>query len=74
MNLRYRIVFRSVALSWPGSASAARAVPLLGEAGQTSLLREGVILNGDDLLDVRGTADKPSVLVGNRHCIRSGSG
>ncbi|HEX5271341.1 MAG TPA: hypothetical protein VFW33_12670 [Gemmataceae bacterium] len=55
-----------------GSAPAARAAPLVVEAGQTHTLREDVTLDGDDVLEVRGTPEKPSVLVGNRHRIRSG--
>jgi hypothetical protein len=31
------------------------------------------VLDGDDVLDVRGTPEKPCALVGNRHRIRSGS-
>src|SRR5262245_45358081 len=72
MSLRNRIVTLSLALPWLGSASAARAAPLIVEAGQTHTLHEDVILNGDDVLEVRGTAQKPSVLVGNRHRILSG--
>ncbi len=72
MNLRNRIVLLSLALSWLGSAPAVRAAPLIVEAGQTHTLREDVILNGNDVLEVRGTPQKPCVLVGNRHRIRSG--
>src|SRR5262249_38297576 len=39
---------------------------------QTHTLQEDVILNGDAVLEVRGTPQKPCVLVGNRHRIRSG--
>jgi hypothetical protein len=71
MNLRIRIVLLFFALPWLGFPSGARAAPLLVEAGQTHTLHEDVILSGDDVLEVRGTAEKPSVLVGNRHRIRS---
>lgn len=53
--------------------SAARSAPLLVEAGQTHTLHEDVLLNGDDMLEVRGTPEKPCVLAGNRHRIRSGN-
>ncbi len=72
MNLRNPVVILSLALAWLGAAPAARAVPLIIEAGKTHTLQEDVILNGDDVLEVRGTAEKPSILVGNRHRIRSG--
>src|SRR6516165_4050573 len=71
MNLRDLIVGLSLALPGPGSASAARAAPLVVEAGQTHTLHEDVILNGDAVLEVRGTPEKPCVLAGNRHRIRS---
>lgn len=53
----------------PQAASAAATVV---EAGQTHTLQADLVLNGDDSLDVRGTADKPCILVGNRHRIRTG--
>src|SRR5262245_20529091 len=72
MDLRHLPVILSLALPWLGSPSAARAAPLVVEAGQTHTLQEDVVLNGDAVLEVRGTPEKPSVLVGNRHRIRSG--
>jgi hypothetical protein len=72
MNPRHLPVILSLALLWLASPSAAGAAPLIVEAGETHTLREDVTLNGDDVLEVRGTRDKPSVLVGNRHRIRSG--
>jgi hypothetical protein len=72
MSLRNLIVILSLVLPWLGIASAARAAPLIVEAGQTYTLHEDVILSADDVLEVRGTPEKPCVLVGNRHRIRSG--
>ena len=72
MNLRHRIIILSLALPWLGSAAAARAAGLIVEAGQTHTLHGDIVLNGDDVLEVRGTAEKPCVLVGNRHRIRTG--
>jgi hypothetical protein len=54
------------------SLPAARSASFVVEAGQTHTLREDFVLNGSDVLEVRGTAEKPCVLVGNRHRIRSG--
>lgn len=70
MKLRTPIVLLSLALLFP---PAARAAPLIIEAGQTHTLNEDVILDGGDVLEIRGTAEKPCVLVGNRHRIRSGN-
>src|SRR5262249_8807959 len=72
MNLRNLIVILPLALPWLGSASTARAAALIVEAGKTHTLQEDVILNGDDVLEVRGTPEMPCVLVGNRHRLRSG--
>jgi hypothetical protein len=72
MSLRNLIVILSLSLAWLGAAPAARAAVLVVKAGQTHTLHEDVILNGDDVLEVRGTAEKPSTLGGNRHRIRSG--
>jgi hypothetical protein len=71
MNPR-NLLTLSLALSWLGSASTARAAPLVVEAGQTYTLHEDVILDGDAVLEVRRTPEKPCALVGNRHRIRSG--
>src|SRR5437763_1871137 len=73
MNLRNLLITFSLALAWLGFVSGLPAAPLIIEAGQTHTLKEDIILNGDDALEVRGTAEKPSVLVGNRHRIRSGA-
>jgi hypothetical protein len=73
MNLRNLGAIAALALAWLGSTSAARSAPLIVEAGQTYTLREDVILDGDDVLEVRGTPEKPCVLAGNRHRIRSGA-
>jgi hypothetical protein len=39
-------------------------------AGQTLALTEDLVLTGDDVLDVKGTADRCSTLFGNGHRIR----
>src|SRR4051812_4803780 len=53
------------------SPSPALAGPVVVGAGQTYTLDEDLVLKGDDLLDVQGTPEKPCILVGNRHGIRS---
>ena len=60
----------TLCLTSPLPKAAAESVVV--EAGKTHTLTADLVLNGDDVLDIRGTADKPCVLVGNRHRIRSG--
>lgn len=55
------------------SPTATLAAPLIIEAGGTHVLNEDLVLNGADGLQIRGTAEKPCILVGNRHSIRSGA-
>lgn len=50
---------------------AALAAPVIVEAGQTHTLKNDLVLDGTDVLEVRGTPEKPCILVGNRHRIRS---
>jgi hypothetical protein len=50
----------------------AAAATVVVEAGRTHTLTADLVLNGDDVLDIRGTPEKPCVLAGNRHRIRSG--
>src|SRR5262249_13168194 len=38
----------------------------------THALPKDLVLDGDDVLEIRGSREKPCVLVGNRHHIRSG--
>src|SRR5262249_55747825 len=57
-------------LTAPLPKAAAESVVV--EAGKTHTLTADLVLNGDDVLDIRGTPEKPCVLVGNRHRIRSG--
>jgi hypothetical protein len=45
---------------------------LIIEAGQTHTLNDDIVLDGDDTLQIRGTAEKPCALVGTRHRIYSG--
>src|SRR5262249_9425631 len=52
--------------------SLVSAAPVVVEAGQTHALTEDLVLNGTDTLEIKGTADKPCSLVGNRHRVRSG--
>lgn len=54
-------------------SAPAAAAPLVIEAGQTYTLREDLVLKGDDVLEIRGTAEKPCTLVGNQHRITSGA-
>ena len=41
------------------------------ESGQTLALHDDLVLSGDDVLEVRGTPEKPCILIGNRHRVRS---
>jgi hypothetical protein len=54
------------------SPTDAHGAPLVVEAGQTHMLNDDLVLDGDDTLQIRGTSDKPCVLVGNRHRISTG--
>ncbi len=63
------VVFACCLFVSPSSVSAATVVV---EAGQTHTLTEDLVLNGADTLEIRGTAEKPCTLVGNRHRVRSG--
>ena len=54
------------------SAPLVCAATVVVEAGQTHTLTEDLVLNGTDTLEIKGTAEKPCSLVGNRHRIRSG--
>lgn len=51
----------------------ASAGPIIVEAGQTHSLADDLVLDRDDVLEIRGTLEKPCLLVGERHGIRSGS-
>lgn len=55
------------------SSLTASAAPIVVDAGQTHTLQADLVLNGDDVLEIKGTADKPCVLAGNAHVIRSGA-
>jgi hypothetical protein len=50
----------------------AEAAATIVQAGQTRALQEDLVLNGDDVLEIKGTAEKPCTLVGNQHQIRTG--
>src|SRR3954452_14887126 len=60
-------------LTWIASAGAAPAAPVVVEAAQTHTLQQDLMLDGKDVLEIRGTAEKPCTLVGNRHRTRSGT-
>lgn len=47
------------------------AATIVVPAGQTHTLAEDLVLGGDDALEIQGTADKPCILLGNRHRVRS---
>src|SRR5262249_16912613 len=49
------------------------AAPTVVAAGQTHTLHEDLVLDDDDVLEIRGTPEKPCTLVGNRHRIRTGA-
>ena len=67
--LVFLLTFSLIVLASPVSTPAATTIV---EAGQSHTLQDDLILNGDDILEVRGTSEKPCILVGNRHIIRSG--
>jgi hypothetical protein len=53
-------------------AAPACAESIVIAAGETHTLKGDLVLDGDDVLDIRGTADKPCTLDGKRHQICSG--
>jgi hypothetical protein len=73
MNFHHLAFILLLSLTTVASPGAALAAPILVEAGQTHTLRDDLVLNGDDVLEVRGTPEKPCILIGNRHRIRSGA-
>src|SRR5579872_1751189 len=66
-----RAVFACCLLIVP--ALVASAASIVVEAGQTHTLNEDLVLSGPDTLEIKGTADRPCTLVGNRHRVRSGT-
>lgn len=52
--------------------TGAQGVPLVIESGQTHIMNDDLVLDGDDTLQIHGTPEKPCVLVSNRHRIYSG--
>jgi hypothetical protein len=62
-----------VAVLIPARApSGAQGRALVSEAGQTHILKDDLVLDGEDTLQIRGTAEQPCILIGNRHRIYSG--
>ena len=67
------VFFVLVAFLIPVYAPAgARADSIVIEPGKTHTLNGDLVLDGDDILHMQGTPEKPSILVGNRHRIYSG--
>ena len=63
-------------MTWPLTVvfpNDAWAGAIIVAAGQTHSLADDLVLNGDDVLEIRGTPEKPCLLMGERHGIRSGS-
>jgi hypothetical protein len=50
------------------------AAPVVVEAGRTLTLTDDLVLTGADTLEIKGTAERPCTLVGNRHRVRAGAG
>jgi hypothetical protein len=74
---RYRIgthgaVFLVASLILAHAPAGAHADSLIIEAGQTHTLKDDLVIDGYDTLEIRGTADKPCILIGNRHRIVTG--
>jgi hypothetical protein len=63
---------RALGLMLTAPLPTAAAGSVVVEAGQTHTLTADLMLNGGDVLDIRGTPEKPCALAGNRHRIRSG--
>jgi hypothetical protein len=66
----------SFAVAAPGVEMAALPLRPSGKstivrAGETLTLSEDLVLAGDDTLEIQGTDDRPSALIGNRHQIRT---
>jgi hypothetical protein len=66
----------SFALAAPGVPMAALPLRPSGRstivrAGETLTLSEDLVLAADDTLEIQGTAERPGVLVGNRHQVRT---
>jgi hypothetical protein len=68
-----KFVHAAVALSLALFPPVAEAAATIVQAGQTHTLQEDLVLNGDDVLEIKGTPDKPCTLVGNQHRIRTGA-
>lgn len=68
MNTLPRALALVVFLTVPTTSFPASIVV---EAGQTHALTDDLVLDGNDTLEVRGSADKPCVFEGKRHSIRS---
>lgn len=68
-----RVLFIAVCLFTAAIPSVTYATTIVVEAGQTHELQADLVLEGDDVLEIRGTSQRPCTLVGNRHRIRSGS-
>jgi hypothetical protein len=68
-RLAFASIFCLLVMPCPGPALAAS---IIIAAGQTHTLHEDLVLKGNDVLEIQGTAARPCLLVGNRHCIRSG--
>src|SRR4051794_3207735 len=61
-------------LGWGGPAGPAGADGHALAAGQSLSLKADLVLTGDDVLEVRGTADKRCTVDGNGHRVRTAPG
>jgi hypothetical protein len=67
----FQTIFLVVCLAFAKSLPA-NAAPLVVAAGETHTLKDDLVLDGSDVVDIQGTAEKPCTLVADRHVIRSG--
>jgi hypothetical protein len=72
MKRLYLVFILTPSLMVLASPESAPAAATIVEAGQTHTLQDDLTLNGEDVFEVRGTPEKPCILVGARHNIRSG--
>lgn len=52
-------------------AGAGKAFPKAVAAGQTVTMDDDLFLSGSDSIDINGTADKPCIVIGNGHQIKT---
>lgn len=72
MKLFHPVFILSSCSIWIAAPLTATADTVVVEGGQAHTLSADLVLDGDDVLEIRGTREQPCILAGNRHRIRSG--